>query len=225
VLVRGGGAKWDLAAFDHEAVARAIVESPFPVWTGIGHTGDESVADIVANRAFVTPTECGHELVVRAEAWWQRSVAGPGAAIAENAQRRLEAADRHLSGCQGRLAGTARQQVGWHRERLAGRIRALARGAPAAIEGRAAALRSGAARIGPAALRGLGEAEARAGTWRRLLGAFDVERQLERGYTLTMDEDGRILRSGAALGDGDVLVTRFADATARSVVGGSRGEP
>jgi exonuclease VII large subunit len=46
-----------------------------------------------------------------------------------------------------------------------------------------------------------------------------VERQLERGYTLTMDEDGRVLRSGA-LSDGDVLVTRFADATARSVVAG-----
>ncbi len=225
VVVRGGGSKADLVAFDSEPVALAIARSTLAVWTGIGHTGDESVADIVANRAFVTPTECGHELVVRAEAWWQRSVAGPAAAIAENAERRLEAADRHLSGCKGRLAGTARQQVGWHRERLAGRIRALARGAPAAIEGRAATLRSGAARIGPAAQRGLGEAEARAGTWRRLLGAFDVERQLERGYTLTMDEDGRILRSGAALGDGDVLVTRFADATARSVVGGARGEP
>ena len=47
--------------------------SPVPVWTGIGHTGDESVADIVANRAFVTPTECGHELAVRLEEWWQRA--------------------------------------------------------------------------------------------------------------------------------------------------------
>ena len=33
-----------------------------PVWTGIGHTGDQSVADEVANRSFITPTECGQEL-------------------------------------------------------------------------------------------------------------------------------------------------------------------
>ena len=74
------------------------------------------------------------------------------------------------------------------------------------------------ARLGPAALRRLSETEARVASWRRLLGAFDFERQLERGYTLTMDAQGRVLRSGAALSGGDVLMTRFADVTARSVV-------
>ena len=63
VLVRGGGAKGDLAAFDSEPVARAIAEAPFPVWTGIGHTGDRSVADEVAHQALVTPTQCGEAVV------------------------------------------------------------------------------------------------------------------------------------------------------------------
>ena len=62
VVVRGGGSKADLAAFDQEPVARAIATSDIPVWTGIGHTGDQSVADEVANRSFITPTECGQEL-------------------------------------------------------------------------------------------------------------------------------------------------------------------
>jgi hypothetical protein len=35
-----------------------------------------------------------------------------------------------------------------------------------------------------------------------------------------MDDDGRVLRSGAGLTEGAVLVTRFADAAARSVVAG-----
>jgi exodeoxyribonuclease VII large subunit len=34
VVVRGGGSKADLAAFDHEKVARAIAASRVPVWTG-----------------------------------------------------------------------------------------------------------------------------------------------------------------------------------------------
>jgi exodeoxyribonuclease VII large subunit len=51
VVVRGGGSKADLATFDAEVVARAIAGASKPIWTGIGHTGDESVADIVANRS------------------------------------------------------------------------------------------------------------------------------------------------------------------------------
>ncbi len=71
VVVRGGGSKADLATFDTEPVARAIATMPVPVWVGIGHTGDQSVADIVANRSFVTPTDCAKELVGRLGLWWE----------------------------------------------------------------------------------------------------------------------------------------------------------
>ena len=225
VVVRGGGSKADLAAFDSEPVARAIATCPVPVWTGIGHTGDEAIADIVANRSFVTPTECGHELVTRLDAWWLRSVAVPAGTVVRHALRWSEAADRHLGACRGRLSGTARQQLRWHRERLEHRVATLTRAAPVAVRTEGASVSARSARLGPAALRRLSEAERRVSSWRRLLGAFDVDRQLERGYTLTMDAGGRVLRSGAELADGDVLLTRFADATARSVVAGPPRTP
>src|SRR5690606_19126440 len=47
LLVRGGGAATDLAAFDGEVIARAIAELEVPVLTGIGHDIDRSVADEV----------------------------------------------------------------------------------------------------------------------------------------------------------------------------------
>ena len=50
-MVRGGGAPADLAAFETEVVARAVARATKPVFTGIGHTGDETVADITAARA------------------------------------------------------------------------------------------------------------------------------------------------------------------------------
>ena len=56
LLVRGGGARTDLAAFDTEAVARAIAASPIPVVTGIGHEIDRTVADEIAHSAHKTPT-------------------------------------------------------------------------------------------------------------------------------------------------------------------------
>ncbi len=62
-VVRGGGSRTDLAPFDGEAIARAIAGCPVPVFTGIGHELDRSIADEVAHSAFKTPTACAAGLV------------------------------------------------------------------------------------------------------------------------------------------------------------------
>lgn len=56
IIIRGGGAKLDLAAFDTPSVVRAIAAFPLPVLTGIGHDTDSSLTDIVAHTALKTPT-------------------------------------------------------------------------------------------------------------------------------------------------------------------------
>ena len=57
-IVRGGGSKTDLVYFDSEAICRAIAACPVPVLTGIGHEIDNSLADLVAHRNLITPTDC-----------------------------------------------------------------------------------------------------------------------------------------------------------------------
>jgi exodeoxyribonuclease VII large subunit len=56
VVVRGGGSRLDLAAFDDLAICSAAAQMPLPVLTGIGHDVDESVLDMVVSRALKTPT-------------------------------------------------------------------------------------------------------------------------------------------------------------------------
>lgn len=56
VIVRGGGADTDLLVFDGYLPARAIARFPIPVITGIGHTRNESVCDLMAFQALKTPT-------------------------------------------------------------------------------------------------------------------------------------------------------------------------
>lgn len=63
LLMRGGGSKSDLAAFDDERIAMAISQCTHPVFTGIGHEIDQSVADLVAHTECKTPTACADEVI------------------------------------------------------------------------------------------------------------------------------------------------------------------
>jgi exodeoxyribonuclease VII large subunit len=59
VVTRGGGSLEDLWAFNEEVVARAIASSRLPVVSAIGHEVDVTVADLVADRRALTPSEAG----------------------------------------------------------------------------------------------------------------------------------------------------------------------
>jgi exodeoxyribonuclease VII large subunit len=219
-VVRGGGARADLAAFENEAVVRVIATATKPVFTGIGHTGDETLADIVAARTCITPTECGQQIVETTRLWWAERVVGPAALLARRVPTYLSDAQARDTQARGRLTAAARQQLRVHRERLARKGTSVGRAAPERLASSAAQLRAQAARLGPLSLGHLGRQDERVQSWRRLLAAYDVDRQLERGYSLTLTADGRLVRSAAALTEEQEIVTRFADGTVRSRVSG-----
>ncbi|MBK8564891.1 MAG: exodeoxyribonuclease VII large subunit [Saprospiraceae bacterium] len=55
-IIRGGGARLDLAAFDSLPLAISVANMPLPVLIGIGHDVDETVLDLVAHSSLKTPT-------------------------------------------------------------------------------------------------------------------------------------------------------------------------
>lgn len=56
VMIRGGGAVSDLDCFDSYLLSASLAQFPLPVLTGIGHTRDVSVVDMVAKLPLKTPT-------------------------------------------------------------------------------------------------------------------------------------------------------------------------
>ncbi len=65
-LIRGGGSKLDLDVFNSYQIAKAIALHNKPIFTGIGHETDVSVADLVANVFHKTPSALGSYIVERA---------------------------------------------------------------------------------------------------------------------------------------------------------------
>lgn len=68
VIIRGGGATADLSCFDDYTLCAVCAQCELPVLTGIGHTRDVSVLDLVSHEALKTPTAVAEWLIHRMDA-------------------------------------------------------------------------------------------------------------------------------------------------------------
>jgi len=56
IIGRGGGSKEDLECFNSEELAKAVIESPIPIVSAVGHETDMSILDLAASYSVSTPT-------------------------------------------------------------------------------------------------------------------------------------------------------------------------
>ena len=63
IILRGGGSKLDLAAFDDFELCKAVANCSLPVLAAVGHETDESVLDLVAHHSLKTPTAAADFLI------------------------------------------------------------------------------------------------------------------------------------------------------------------
>ncbi len=244
-IVRGGGSRTDLMAFDHEMVARAIATAPVPVITGIGHEIDHTIADEVAHTAQKTPTACAVFLVGAAQQHLQHSQTA-WEKIYEHVSLRLQAANTQLVGvsqttvysAETRLRTAARQllrngqlirsQAESHTQQETRKVD----GCTQALEYRAyAAVTSAKHRLNQMQqsthIRGVRIPIAAAKELEYLqgqIGLLDPKAVLARGWSITRHK-GKAITNPKELKTGDELETTVAAGKLRSVVSDTRTVP
>ena len=195
-VVRGGGARTDLMAFDLESVATAVANSTRPVLSGIGHEIDRSVVDEVAHTAFKTPTACAAALV-QAVAAFDQTLDLSARRIVNMAVTSHDRASEAISYSVRAIGDRARRTLDIREERLA-------------------ALSS---RLSDLGLMSIGRNSQRLDRISDLLRALHPDRILARGFSITRDRDGEIVRGQVPLGS--TLVNETADSLITSTVTGS----
>jgi exodeoxyribonuclease VII large subunit len=175
MLMRGGGSKGDLAAFDDEQIAMAISKCSHPVFTGIGHEIDTSIADIVAHTAVKTPTACAQLVIAIVESFLSE-----------------------LSYSAGSLRSLTQTAVERARSRIAVSVERLRTRPRTTLERQTQKLMMHAASV-------------------RLL---DPVTTMARGWSITRDSSGNVVRSISDIKKGDTVVTALADGSITSTVEG-----
>lgn len=242
ILTRGGGSLEDLWAFNEREVADAVFACGLPIVAAIGHETDTTIAELVADERCATPTQAAMRLTPDTAALVQQ-VDSMASRLASSVQRmakfdrqRLVGAARHpfflnprttitrarerltnAEDCLGQ-AMTRRFTALRHRVEQVGSR--LDKNQPATVHARIMArVASGEQRLARALQVRVQQSRAGIEAAERQLGSVSPLRILERGFSVTMTLEGRVVRSPADVSRGEVIESRVKGGTVRSVVG------
>jgi exodeoxyribonuclease VII large subunit len=241
IVGRGGGSLEDLWNFNEEVVARAIAACPIPVISAVGHEIDFTIADFVADMRAPTPSAAaelavadGAELSAKLMQLTRRLV-GPVRERLERAAAELQGvrrgisrrgADSLLRELEMRVDGVREEMEASARSYLEGLVRdvekarAVHRGQHPArvLERRLESTGIWAKRMRLALEVPIRQQTERLQRLKGMVRALGPDSAFQRGFSITTDREGRILRSAAELNAGDVMVTKFSDGSVTSEV-------
>jgi exodeoxyribonuclease VII large subunit len=241
IVARGGGSAEDLAAFNNQALARAVAASQIPVISAVGHETDFTIIDFVADMRAPTPSAAA-ELVIRSRQEVQDQAEGLRQRLARAMRYRILMGRQALS----ELAhhGTFRrmtdainrrqQKLDDLKNRMDRAERQILEKQHRRLELAAAAVRhydvrrmlagigkeldSRVARLVVAARTVLVQRSGRLNQLKGQLGALSPLAILDRGYALVFDASGTLLKDAARVKAGDEISARLAKGSLTATV-------
>jgi len=209
LLVRGGGSIEDLWAFNDERVARAIVQSPVPLVSGVGHETDFTIADFCADLRAPTPTAAA-ELVAQPRAVWLGALDLLAQRLADGVQRQVDLRHQRLDQAAQRL-GRPSGFVGRQQLRLSGLEQRLRHGLLLKTQRLAHAGQALQGHFPQIVQRSLVQRRERLERAALRLQLLDPRLVLQRGYALLTDAQGQPVTRPAQVRLGDAVHAQLAE--------------
>jgi exodeoxyribonuclease VII large subunit len=233
IVARGGGSAEDLAAFNHEGLARVVASSGIPIISAIGHETDFTIIDFVADLRAPTPSAAA-ELVIRSRQEIEEQAESLRLRLARAMRYRLLMAKQTLTEA-AQHGGFARMMDGinQHQQRLDDLRFRLEKAEGKLIEqtrrrwerASAAVRHYDARRVLSGIRRDLASRNAamaiamKTSLLRQRARIEQIEHQLkalspmsilERGYALVFDSSGKLVKSSEQVEKGDEISARLA---------------
>lgn len=186
VIIRGGGSFESLAAFDNEALVRAITTLPFPVIAGIGHHQDQPLMCYAADLAVSTPTAAA---VALNHSWNEAEY------LLKNSQHKIMTSLQTTIIESRMILSTASQAVEHYFDQIIGRYNRSVEKIRTHINNFGVYLSLQTEKIK---------------NYQTLINQNDPHRQLRLGYSIVRNH-GKIIRSAAQVKTGDTLAITLSD--------------
>ena len=210
IVGRGGGSLEDLWGFNEEAVAKAIFKSRLPVISAVGHEKDVSIADLVADVRAATPTKAAEMVLARRRDCLNRLAAvlecaeltQPEEWIAELTEQVEDHQQSLVDGLREPILNAAHSLRVLHGDLMACSPQAIILQQAERLHRLHESLDTGMAR----------SLEQMTGRFLGLAGrmnALSPLAVLERGYSITFDAQGKILKEVAAMKPGQLIQTKL----------------
>src|SRR6266853_792728 len=211
VVARGGGSMEDLWEFNEEIVARAIVDVSVPIVSAIGHEIDFTICDFVADVRAPTPSAAA-ELIVPDVVDLRRRIDGWERALTREQLNRMRDAQQEIDVGRETLRRCLAHRVDNYKRGLMHLASALQARSPAREIGirrnRFVDLRR---RLNTSPLRLVENAKQRFVRTEGILRVLGPNATLRRGYSITMNEQGKIIRTITAVRPKMKIRTRVSD--------------
>jgi len=211
VVTRGGGSIEDLWEFNEEIVARAIFHSAVPIVSAVGHEIDFTICDFVADLRAPTPSAAA-ELIVPDINDLERRIDGSSRALGRQLLNRVRDAQQRLDHARETLKRCLAHKIDSYKRGLLHAVRVLQARSPARElmmrRDRFADLHR---RLIACPGRLLENARHRFQRIEGILRVLGPDATLRRGYSITINERGNVIRTITAVRPKMKIRTRVSD--------------